>query len=113
MTHENPNEILLYDGECRLCTIAKDIAEKRDTKSHFRFVSTHSDEGKALAERLNLDTRASAYVVGKNGVHEKSDMIHTVLSHLGWPARAVSLVGRIIPKRLADTLYDIVARYRK
>ena len=105
-------EIVLYDGECKFCTITKNTVQNRDVKDRFRYVSTHSDEGKELTKKYQLDTDASAYVISGDTVRGKSEMARYILKRMGWPEWVVGKLSWFVPKFIADTMYDFVASHR-
>lgn len=112
MTH-NKKKILIYDGQCRACTLARDAVAKRDSQQQFEIIDAHSEEGARLREQYNLDTEQSAYVIEDGVLREKSDMALYVLENLNWFEKLVAKVGRVVPKKAADSIYSFLARHRK
>lgn len=104
--------IVLYDGECRFCTASKNLAEKNSGDT-YKFVSFHSEDGKTLSDKHHLDGRKSMYVISENSVEGKSTASLSILENMKWWGRLLAYIGKLFPKSLADTVYDIIARHRK
>ncbi len=109
--------IILYDGVCGFCNWFIAFVFARDEHNLFRFASLQSRfavqslgrHGKAP----NLDTVCVIANAGMDceQVLCRSEAVIFILSRL----RTTAALGRalkIIPKRLADLLYNLFARYR-
>jgi len=113
---EPPGEghpVLLFDGVCNLCNGVVQFIIPRDPEGHIRFAPLQSSAGKALLSGHglppgNLD---SVVLVEDGDVYRKSAAVIRVAELLGWPYRAAT-VGRALPRRVRDTLYDFVAANR-
>lgn len=109
---------MLYDGVCGLCNRLIQFLLKRDKNDALRFASLQSDFAAAILKRQgadphNLDT---VYVVVDHELPSerllaRSDAILSLGQALGgiWSA---SVVGKVIPRKLRDALYDVVAKNR-
>jgi len=104
---------LIYDGTCNVCIASKNSVEKRDKNEKFELVDAHSETGKRLSAQHGLDTEKSAYVIEGDSVYEKSDMALHVLENLGWFEKFVAHVGRLVPKKAADSVYSFISKRRK
>jgi predicted DCC family thiol-disulfide oxidoreductase YuxK len=113
--NERPS-IILYDGVCGFCNRFTAFVLARDEDNLFRFASLQSRfavQTLGKGRTANLDT---VYVIAHAGesceqVLCKSEAVLFVLTRL----RATAAIGRalrIIPKPLADQLYNLFARYR-
>jgi predicted DCC family thiol-disulfide oxidoreductase YuxK len=106
------DDVILYDGVCVFCSHWVRFVAVRDKERRFRFTAIQSGYGTRLARAFGIDpddpdTNA---VVNDGEVFFKSDAALTVLSHLpGW--RWVRVL-RVVPKRLRDAVYNLVARNR-
>ncbi|MGA9040955.1 MAG: DCC1-like thiol-disulfide oxidoreductase family protein [Terriglobales bacterium] len=119
MPVSSANPIILYDGVCGLCNRFIQMVLKRDPHDRFRFASLQNDfAGKVLhrhgAEPGNLDT---LYVVlNYNQLGEqllsRSDAAMAVLRELGGIWRLLEIILRVLPKRLRDWSYRVIARNR-
>ena len=113
MTNPWPDDdVILYDGVCVFCSRWIRFIAARDTNKRFRFTAIQSGYGTKLAQAFGIDpddpdTNA---VVHSGVAYFKSDAALTVLSCLpGWQWVRVL---RIVPKRLRDVVYSLVARNR-
>lgn len=109
MTEAAPNAVIFYDGVCGLCNRLVQFVLARDAKAFFKFAQLQSPLAqKVLGERANdLD---SLYVVAPDGdVLKKSRAALFVLRHVGWIWVAPAL---IVPRFIADAVYDFIARHR-
>jgi predicted DCC family thiol-disulfide oxidoreductase YuxK len=104
----------LFDGVCVLCSraVRYTLVHERTT-STIRFVAIQSAEGRALARAHGIDPdQPDSFLFIENGkALAKSDGVIALSQHLKGPVHFIAL-GRILPKRLRDWLYDRVARNR-
>jgi len=107
-------EVLFYDGGCGLCHLAVRLTLAADRRGRFRFAPLEGetflalvavDERRNLPDSLVLRTSAGAVLTRWKAVVE-------VLRGLGGPWPALAILGRLVPLRLGDALYDAVARVR-
>jgi predicted DCC family thiol-disulfide oxidoreductase YuxK len=106
------DDVILYDGVCVFCSRWVRFVAVRDSERRFRFTAIQSGYGTRLARAfgINPDDPDTNAVVHGGAVFFKSDAALTVLSHLpGW--RWVRVL-RVVPKRLRDAAYNLVARNR-
>ncbi|WP_135305711.1 thiol-disulfide oxidoreductase DCC family protein [Haloarcula amylovorans] len=105
--------VLLFDGVCNLCNGVVQFLVPRDLDGRLRFAPLQSEAGKALLARSGLptDDLESVVLVEGDRAYTKSGAVVRVAELLGWPYRLAS-VGRLLPRRLRDTLYDFVADNR-
>ncbi len=104
--------LILYDGDCVLCSNWFRFVAQRDTEEKFLFTAIQSPYGRALAVRHGIDPdnpQSNAVLVDGN-VNLRSDSAIAAVSHLpgyGW-------VGafRVVPKFLRDAVYQAIARNR-
>jgi predicted DCC family thiol-disulfide oxidoreductase YuxK len=110
---------VFYDGDCGLCHRAVRflVAEDRDG-DRFRFAPLGGGEA---ARRLGgLDAARAlpdsiVILVGEtpDRLLVRSGAVLRALDRLGGLWRVVAIAGRLVPRPLADALYDAVARVRK
>lgn len=105
-------DLILFDGDCVLCSGAARFVHARDPAQRFRFVAIQSDYGRTLAARFGIDAHNPetnvAIVAGV--AHFKAEAALAVLAALpGW--RWTRIV-RIAPRPLLNWLYDRIARNR-
>ena len=105
--------VFLYDGVCVLCSRAVRYVLRHEKRPDISFVAIQSARGKAMAVGFGIDPADPELLtfVEDGRALTKSDGILALLRHVGGPARLL-LVGRWLPRRLRDRLYDLVARHR-
>ena len=106
------DDMILYDGVCVFCSRWIRFVATRDVARRFRFTPIQSAYGARLPQAFGIDPAdPDTNAVIHGGVaYFKSDGALTVLSHLpGWRWTRVLLV---LPKRLRDAVYNLVARNR-
>jgi predicted DCC family thiol-disulfide oxidoreductase YuxK len=109
-----PNDLVLFDGVCVLCSRWVDFIIQRDPTARFRFTAIQTPYGRRLAERFGIDAdnpETNAVVMG-GCAYFKSDSTLAVLIELpGW---RWTRIAYLLPKRVRDFLYDRIAcnRYR-
>ena len=110
--------IILYDGVCGLCNRLNRFVLARDRAGRFRFAALQSALAGEILARHGRDPRDldTLYLVLAHGRPEerllrKSDAALWILRALGGPWRAAGAL-RVVPRRLRDLGYDLVARTR-
>jgi predicted DCC family thiol-disulfide oxidoreductase YuxK len=107
-------EILYYDGTCGLCHAAVRFFLAEDTGAHLRFGTLQgksfrravpAQERDALPDSLVLVTRRREVLTRSRGVLR-------ALTESGGYWRVLAAVAGLLPARLADSVYDAVARVR-
>lgn len=110
---QQEHDIVLFDGVCNLCNGAILFIIKRDKKDRFRFAPLESDIGKKLLDLHGIDPNKIDSIVLVSGDHAFAKAgaalrISKQLSGL-WPLLYFFI---IIPKIIADFVYDFIARNR-
>ena len=113
------NPVILYDGVCGLCNRLVQFVLKHDTQDRFRFASLQSDFAARLLRRHgaapeDLDT---VYVVSDCGLPgerlaSRSDAAVAVLRELGGGWGLFAMAIHVLPGRLRNWGYNLVARNR-
>jgi predicted DCC family thiol-disulfide oxidoreductase YuxK len=105
--------IIVFDGECVLCSANAQFVLRHDRRHHFRLASMQGEAGTALYRRFAMDPTNpdSLILVQGDKLLRDSDAILAIYSALGWPWRAMS-VFYLVPKVLRDPVYRFVARHR-
>lgn len=105
--------ILIYDGQCRLCSGFVRFVLRHDRRDRFRFVAAQSALGAALY--LHYELEAVEYetnILLEDGrPWFKSESSIRIFEGLGLPW-SLAAMGRILPLALRDRLYEIIARNR-
>jgi len=105
--------IIVFDGYCVLCSGFANFVIRHDTSQKLRLLAAQSELGEALYAHFGLkpDDYTTNLLIENGAVRTKSDGTMAMFSYLGWPWRALS-IGRILPRRLADMVYNLIARNR-
>ena len=105
--------LLVFDGVCVLCSGFARFILKRDRGFAFRLTTAQSPLGQALYRHYGLDTQEfeTNLVLADGCAYAKLDSVAAAGERLGGPWRALTLL-RLLPRPLADWLYDRVARSR-
>lgn len=105
--------IVLFDSHCDLCSTSVQFIVNRDPREKFRFASIHSATGKQLLRRcgMNPEDIDSLVVVEGNRCFRKGDAALEIAGKLGglWPMTSIL---RVLPRRIRDRSYDLIARNR-
>ena len=105
--------IILFDGECVLCSKWVPFVIERDPKARFKFCSVQSPKGQKLLKSLGLPTKDyQTMVLLKDGApYYRSEAFFEVIKDLNkpWPWLRVL---RIFPLTFRDWIYNRIALNR-
>lgn len=107
--------LVLYDGTCGLCDRSVQLILRHDRAGRFRFAALQSELGQRLLREhgLKADALDTVVLVHEGRAYTKS---RAALRVAGMMDRPWPLLGafRVIPRPVADFVYDRVAnnRYR-
>ncbi len=106
--------LMLYDGECALCTGSVNFVLDHDRNQKIQFASLQSTPGQALLEFFDLPMRdfESFMVVEGNFCITKSAAVARLGVHMGGPWKWLGLTSLIVPAFLRDGIYSFVFRNR-
>lgn len=112
------NPVLLYDGTCGFCAESVQLVLRHDRRRTLRFAALQGEFGAEVrARHPGLDGIDSMVWVdppsdGREGrVLVRSDAAIRVAAYLGGWFTLVQ-AGRLLPRRVRDGLYDMIARHR-
>lgn len=105
--------ILIFDGDCVLCSANARFVLKHDQRGYFRLAAMQGERGAALMRDAGLDPADPETIILIEGeqVRRDSDAVLAIYEGLGWPWKAAR-IARIIPRPLRDLIYRWVARNR-
>src|SRR5262245_6412230 len=105
--------LVVFDGVCVLCSGFARFILKHDKRFVFRLATAQSQLGQALFRHYGLDAQEfeTNLVLADGIAFAKLDTVAIVGERLGGAWRSLSLL-RLLPRRLADWLYDRIARNR-
>ena len=112
-SHIDGSDIIVFDGECVLCSGFFHFMLARDRSERFQFVVAQSQLGSALYLALDLSTddfETNLVIVGGQ-IYEELDAFAAAMTVLAWPWRALSVL-RYLPAAIKGPLYRAIARNR-
>jgi predicted DCC family thiol-disulfide oxidoreductase YuxK len=110
---ENTKHIVLYDGNCGLCSRSVRFISRRDRKSVFEYYPLQGYKGSELPEmkERNLSDPESVILITDGRLYERSDAALRILMLLGGIYH-LSAIFLIIPVKWRNFVYDFIARNR-
>jgi predicted DCC family thiol-disulfide oxidoreductase YuxK len=106
--------VIIFDGKCVLCSWFARFVLRADRTGRFRLLAAQSQLGTALYNHFGLDPIGyETYVLLEDGkAFLRSEASLRIFAGLGAPWPALAAFGRIVPLRLRDGVYNLVARHR-
>tara|TARA_B100000963_G_scaffold297131_1_gene268515 strand:- start:63514 stop:63906 length:393 start_codon:yes stop_codon:yes gene_type:complete len=102
--------IIFYDAYCALCDKSITWILENDNENEFQFCHFKSDFAKSSLKN-NFKTDSVSILTVKGEVISKSDATIFILYTLK-KYRSFYIILKIIPKKLRDFFYDVVAKNR-
>ena len=116
---ESGPHLILFDGECSFCAGWVQFVLARDTHGTFHFASAQSHAGQRQLAQVghsgaDLTTVfvIRSYTSGHATCLTRSEAAAFIASQLGVGWSLAGVLLRIVPRRLRDAGYDVVASYR-
>ena len=105
--------IIVFDGHCVLCSGFANFVIKYDKEKRLRLLAAQSELGEALYAHFKLkpDDYTTNLLIENGRVRIKADGTIAMFGYLGWPWKVLN-IGRILPNRIADMFYNLIARNR-
>ena len=105
--------IIIFDGKCVLCSWFARFVLRTDRTGRFRLLAAQSVIGDALYRHFGLDpVQYETYILLEEGrAFFRSEAAIRIFEGLGGPWR-LACVGRVLPLRARDGLYNFIARNR-
>lgn len=106
-------DLIVFDGECVLCSGFFRFMLKKDRKERFSFALAQSELGEQIYAALGLNTRDfETNVVIVNGcIYGQLGAFAAAMSAIGLPWRALGVIS-VVPHRIGDQIYHLIARNR-
>lgn len=113
MESSGAGPIIVFDGECVLCSANAQFVLRHDRRRRFRLAAMQGAVGAAIYRRHGIDPGDPDTMVVAIGdtVLRDSDAVIAIYAGLGWPWR-VFAIAAIVPRPWRDALYRLVARNR-
>ncbi|WP_353116876.1 DCC1-like thiol-disulfide oxidoreductase family protein [Myroides odoratus] len=107
-------KIVLFDGVCNLCDNVVNKVIAADRRDQFRFTSLDSELGQQILQQIGVDRAQTdsivLYIPGE-AYYVKSQAALMIAKYLGgWYTLLTFFL--ILPTKLADSLYDYIAKNR-
>ncbi len=105
---------ILYDGYCNFCARVVRSILRHDRKKRFLFSPLQSSFGATVQGRLKARYGAvpdSIVLLHNNKVYVRTDAVLRIAAIIGGPWYLLSPLW-LLPRKLRNALYDIVARKR-
>lgn len=113
MTEPGGSPVLLYDGDCGMCSAIVQFVLKREASPAFRFVALQSGEGRRLSGRYGVpDDMSTAAVINDDSALLRSDAVLFAFRTLRQPWRTIGTLTWV-PRPVRDAVYRVIARYRR
>jgi predicted DCC family thiol-disulfide oxidoreductase YuxK len=108
------DHLILFDGVCGFCTRGIQLLFRYDRRGRLHFAPLQSDLGRQICMANGLDPETfDTFIFARPNqpILVRSDAALAVASTLGFPWSLLTIF-RIIPRRLRDAAYDLIARNR-
>ena len=102
--------IIFYDAYCALCDKSITWILENDNENKFQFCHFKSDFAKSSLKN-NFKTDSVSVLTNEGEIVSKSDATIFILDTLK-KYRGFNIILKIIPKKLRDFFYDIIAKNR-
>ena len=102
--------IVIFDGKCAMCSGVAQFIMRHDPHRRLRLLAAQTPLGTALYRHYRLpEVVYDTNILLEDGVPWfKSEGSIRMFKHLGFPWSLLT-VGRLLPRRLRDRLYEVVA----
>ncbi len=105
--------IVIFDGHCVLCSRSVEIVLRYDRAGRYRLLAAQSALGRALYVHYGLDPEnyeTNILLIDGVALFKAEGLIRMAMG-LGLPWSLAGIL-RVLPRRLADALYEWLARNR-
>jgi predicted DCC family thiol-disulfide oxidoreductase YuxK len=108
-----PDNLVLFDGVCNLCTASVQFIIRHDRAGIFYFAPLQSDIGREICQSRGLDPAAveTFMLISGGRILMRSDAAIEVVSRFGGAWKFVTIF-RLIPRVARDWIYSTIARNR-
>jgi predicted DCC family thiol-disulfide oxidoreductase YuxK len=103
--------LFIFDGVCVMCSSGAAWLMRHDRRELFRFTSAQSALGQALYQHYGVALDETYLLLDQGRLFDKSDGYFRMAEILGGWWHALQAF-RLIPRRIRDYIYDVIARNR-
>ena len=107
-----PTPLVLFDGDCAVCSTAVQFLLWMDRKEQLYFAPLESELGHSLKAQYGLESVDSLILIKNARASIRSTAVLEIASCLPWPWKTLYLL-RCLPSVLLDLMYAGVAGIRK
>lgn len=107
------NQLIIFDGFCKLCSRSVRFINTRDKKKTFSFIPLHDKKEIKIPGITGYDKNipTTLFLVKNGKVYQKSDALLHIALCLGFPLNLLYLLI-VIPSFIRDWVYMIVSKHR-
>ena len=108
-----PDNLILFDGVCNLCSALVQFVIRHDRRAKFRFAAIQSEIGREIFQSHGLDpVDLQTFVfIAERRMFARSDAAIEVVSRFSGAWRILR-VFRFVPRVVRDSIYSFIARNR-
>ena len=106
--------VMLYDGDCNLCSGGVRFIAERSEKSLLAFSAMQSESARETLREIGgmREINETLLVLTHSGVLRRSDAVLYLLEEMNAPWPQLARVVRIVPAAIRDGVYSLVAKNR-
>jgi predicted DCC family thiol-disulfide oxidoreductase YuxK len=113
-----PGALLLYDGSCGLCAASVRFVLEHERQQSLQFAPLQGETGEAVRARHPALRAVDSMIwvegstEGRERVFLRSAAALRVARYVGGPWAALAVAASLVPRFIADAVYDAIARHR-
>lgn len=100
--------IIYYDGVCNLCFGFVSMVNRYSKPGTFSFEPLQG----SMPESIPGSMDSVIVRTSNNELLQKSDAVRLILQHMYWPFRMLNYMILLFPKKIRNSIYDLIARNR-
>lgn len=104
--------VVFFDGVCGLCNETVDLLMAEDRGRVLRFAPLQGETAAGALRPEQVADLDRLVALREGVVLERSEAVLQVLDDIGGPWRLLAVPARLVPRRLRDAVYGVVARHR-
>lgn len=107
------DQVIIYDGLCKLCNAWVVFLLSHRIARKIRFVAIQSEKGKTLLRYTGLSDEniRTIVLINQNEHWLRSQAICRAMASMPWPWKALSVL-RFLPNFITDFIYNLIAQNR-
>ena len=111
---EAEKPIIVYDGICKMCNRSLQFVLNNDPRDQFVYIPFQSEQGQFICDHFNIEftESTSLLLIEHHQLLTRSLAWERILKRLSRGYKLLSIIIRIVPTALNDSLYDYIGRNR-